>query len=128
METENKEEAKNEEDRDREGDTPRGAQVEVVHMGGYVPPQEENADLTDFTPERVHLLLQLVYGDFPHYNNGSHMDGGVPDDALWQRRWRRIYAQSASWYATPSGSVGRLFMEILTAEWRGVLGRSWNSE
>ena len=33
-----------------------------------------------------------------------------------------------SWYATPSEAVGRRFTEILAAEWRGVLTRSWNSE
>ena len=36
--------------------------------------------------------------------------------------------QSASWYATPSGAVGRRFTAILGAEWREVLTRSWNSK
>ena len=31
-------------------------------------------------------------------------------------------------YATPSGAVGRCFTAILAAEWRGFIGRSWNSE
>ena len=47
-------------------------------------PPEENADLPDFTPESAHLFLQGVYGDYPHHNDGSHMDGGVVDDAIWQ--------------------------------------------
>ena len=29
---------------------------------------EKNADLLEFTPERAHILLQGVYGDFPHHN------------------------------------------------------------
>ena len=33
-----------------------------------------------------------------------------------------------SWYATPSGAVGRRFTEIMAAERRGDLGRSWNSK
>ena len=33
-----------------------------------------------------------------------------------------------SWYATPSGAVGRRFTEILVAEWWGFLNRSRNSE
>ena len=37
-------------------------------------------------------------------------------------------AQLVSWYTTPSGAVGCRFTTILAAEWRGVLGRSWNSE
>ena len=63
--------------------------------GGGTPP-EENVDLPGFHPERAHLLLQGVYGDFPHNNDGLHMDGGITDDAAWQRRWRRLAAQSAS--------------------------------
>ena len=50
--------------------------------GGDVPPSEENADLQDFTPERARMLLQGVYGDIPHQNNGLHLDGGVVDDAI----------------------------------------------
>ena len=87
--------------------------------GGCVPPPEENADLPDFTLDRAHLLLQEVYRDFPHHNDGLHLDGGVADDAIWQRRWRQLAAQSASWYATLSRAVGRRFTEILAAEWRG---------
>ena len=80
-----------------------------------MPPLEENADLPGFTPEGVHLLLQGVYGDFLHHNDESHLDRGVVDDAVWQKFWRRLTAQSASWYGTPSGAVRRRFMAILTA-------------
>ena len=76
-------------------------------MGRGVPPPEINADLPDFTPECVHLLLREVYGDFPHHNDGLHMDREVADDTIWQRRWRRIATQLASWYATTSVAVGR---------------------
>ena len=97
-------------------------------MGEDMPPLEENADLPGFTTERAHLLLHGVYGDFPHHNDGSHLNGGIADEALWQCRWSRLAAQSSSYYAMPSGAVGRCLMAILAAEWRGVLGRSWNSE
>ena len=56
------------------------------------------------------------------------MDWVVVDDALWKRCWRRIDAQSASWYATPTGAVGRRFTAILDAACQGVLDRSWNYE
>ena len=49
-------------------------------------------------------------------------------NAVWQHRWRRLTAQSVSWYTTPSGAVGRRFTEILAVEWRRVLDGSWNSE
>ena len=51
--------------------------------GGGLPPPEENSDLPEFTPEHSHLLLQGVCGDFPHHNDGTHLDWGVADDAIW---------------------------------------------
>ena len=97
-------------------------------MGRDVTPLKENADLPDFTPERAHLLLQEVYGDFQHHNDGLHLNGGVADDAIWQSCWIRLTTQSATWYAMASGAVGHRFKTILAAEWRRVLGRSWNSK
>ena len=94
---------------DRNGETPRGAPVEVTRVGGNVPLPEENTDLPGFHPERVHLLFQGVYGYLPHHNVRAHLDGGIVDDTLWQRCWLRLAAQSASWYVTPSGAVGRRF-------------------
>ena len=61
--------------------------------GGTCPPPEENIDHPEFTPERAHLLLRGVYGDFQYHNDRSHLDGGIADDAVWQRRWRRLAAQ-----------------------------------
>ena len=104
-----------EEGEEEDGETPRGALVEVTRVGGDATPPEENSDLPGFTPERAHLLLQGAYGDFPHHNDGSHLDGGISDNAAWQCRWRQLVAQSASWYATPSESVRRRFTEILAA-------------
>ena len=105
-----------------------GATVEVIPIGGDATLLEENANLQGFTPEHAYLLLQGFYGDFLHHNYESHLEGGILDDALWQHRWRRLAAQLASWYATPSGAVGRRFKEILAAELWGALDRSWNSE
>ena len=106
----------NEEEGYRYIDTSRGAPVEVVIVGGGMSLPEENADLPDFTPELAHLFLRVVYGDFLHQNDGSHLDGGVVDDAIWQRCWRRLAVKLAVWYATPSGAVGNRFMAILAAE------------
>ena len=84
--------------------------------GGTPPSTKEGADLQDFTPSREHLLLQEVYGDSPHHNDGTHLTGGVPDDAIWKMFWHRLAAQSASWYSTPPGKVGRRFTAVLAAE------------
>ena len=79
-------------DRYRDRDTPRGSKVEVIRVGGDVPPLEENADLPGFTLGRVLLLLQGVYGHFLHHSDGLHLEGRVTDDALWQCCWRRLNA------------------------------------
>ena len=42
--------------------------------GRTPPPPEENTDLPGFHPERAHLSLQGVYGNFLHHNDGSHLD------------------------------------------------------
>ena len=52
----------------------------VVHP--HVSPQEEGTDLPEFVPTRIHLLLEEEYGDFPHHNDGSHLDAGVLDGAF----------------------------------------------
>ena len=68
--------------RDRDGETPKGAHVEAVRVEGDMLPLEEKSDHPEFIPERTNLLLQGVYGDFPNHNNGSHLDRGVTDNAL----------------------------------------------
>jgi hypothetical protein len=36
----------------------------------------------------VDLKLKEVYGDYLHHqNDGTHLDGGIKDDALWQDCW-----------------------------------------
>ena len=47
---------------------------------------------------------------------------------MWKSCWNRLDTQSDSWYNTPSGAVGLWFTEILDAEWKGVLNRSWKYE
>ena len=72
--------------------------------------------------------MQGVYGDFLHRNNGTYLDEGVLEDAIWQRRWRRMAAKSASWYVKPYGAVGDRFIEILATERQGVFKMIWNFE
>ena len=52
--------------------------------GGGRVPHRGNANLPYFAPKRAHLLLQVVYGDFPYHNDGAHMDGVVTYDAIWR--------------------------------------------
>jgi hypothetical protein len=89
---------------------------------------EEGADLPGFTPVQADHLLDALYGDHPHQNDGSHLRGGVADDAIWQRRWRRMVDLSPTHYSAPKGTVGRRFVATLAKEFRGVTSRDWNSE
>ena len=59
---------------------------------------------------------------------GTHLDGGVTTDALWQRRWRRMVQLPTTRYQAPGGKVGRRFLTILVAKFRGVRELHWNSE
>ena len=76
-------------------------------------PPKESANLPDFTLNHAHLLLQEIYRDFLHHNDGLHLDGVVADNAIWQRCWMRLAAQSASWYSTSYGAVSCRFTAIL---------------
>jgi hypothetical protein len=71
------------------------------------PGMDEGADLPGFVPAAVNGLLDSVYVDHPHHNDGWHLDGGVADDAQWQRRWRQIADLPMTHYSMPKGHVGR---------------------
>jgi len=73
--------------------------------------------------------LDTVFGDIIHPNDGTHLDGGVQEDRLWQARWRRMAQIAPTHYAVPRGAVGRRFLTILTNEFRTAReGRTSNSE
>ena len=84
-------------------------------MLGYIP-----------TPED--LRLREVYGDWVHGNPGTHLDGGVKEDGLWQGWWRDLAVMPPRRYEAPSGKVGRRFVNALVEELRGIRDRRWNSE
>jgi hypothetical protein len=48
--------------------------------------KEPGADESGFAPGPANKLLDTVYGDWPHANDGRHLDGGVEGDVNWQRR------------------------------------------
>ena len=53
-----------------------------------------------------------IYGNKLHQNDGTHLDGGMADNYLWQWCWQRPAAQLSSWYATPLGDI-LTFMALL---------------
>jgi hypothetical protein len=46
---------------------------------------DEGADLPDYVPTEADKLLDGVYGDHVHDNDGSQLEGGVDEDKLFQR-------------------------------------------
>ena len=89
---------------------------------------EAGADLPGYEPTPADLLLDSIFGDHVHPNDGSQLDGGFSDDQKWQSRWRRMVQLSPTRYSVPKGKVGRRFLVILRLEFLGVRERKWNSE
>jgi hypothetical protein len=89
---------------------------------------EVGADLPGFVPSPADVLLDSVYGDHSHNNPGTHLDGGVSDDAVWQSFHARISFLTPHHYSVPSGRIGRKFITKLTAEFHGARLGKWNSE
>ena len=87
---------------------------------------ETNADLPGYFRSRADIKLNRMFGDHPHDNNGTHLDGNIPDDCLWQRWWK--WSSKLSTTNVLQGHVGRRFMNTLANEFRGILDRTWNSE
>jgi len=81
---------------------------------------EPVADLPGSKVNAADQLLDSVFGDYPHQNDGCHLDGGITNDALWQRQWKCIAQLNTSLYAAPKGKVGQRFVSTLAAEFRGV--------
>jgi hypothetical protein len=71
--------------------------------------------------------LLEAYGDCIHQNDGTHLDGGIKDDAVWQARWCKLVALPCQRYDAPGGSVGQHFMRILTEELEGIHSRKWGA-
>ena len=63
-----------------------------------------------------------------HANPGTHLDGGIRDDSVWQV-WRHAIAiMPLRRYDAPSGRVGCRFVGTMGVELKGVRDRLWNSE
>ena len=83
---------------DESGDEQEEIEVETVFPIGDLPGAEVSA---------ADLKLMDVYGDYIHQNDGSHLDGGIKDDAVWQARWAKLIVLPAQRYNAPGGPVGR---------------------
>ena len=89
---------------------------------------EARADAEGYDPTVADHLLDAIYGDHPHVNDGCHLDGGFQHDAVWQMRWERVIVTKTCHYVVPKGRVGRRFIKMLSNEFQGVVAGQWNSE
>ena len=77
---------------------------------------EAGADLQGHRLTPCDIKLRSVYGNHVHRNDGTHLTGGIYDDALWQTRWRRISNLTLRFYDAPKGKAGQRFVILLTEE------------
>ena len=93
-----------------------------------VPDVDGEEDLRNQETLQCDVLLHGVYGDTLHRNDGRHMDGGVADDNVWQRRYDRVVSHPHPMYNPPKGGLGHRVVSTLAKEFTGVRERKWNSE
>jgi hypothetical protein len=87
-----------------------------------------HADRPGYVLTPADILLDNVFGDHVHANDGTHLSGGVNDDTTWQKYWKSLVAFSPARYDAPKGRTGKRFISMLADEFQGVVDRHWNSE
>ena len=77
-----------------------------------------------YNPTPEDLCLQEFYGDWVHSNPGTHLDGGISNNTVWQAWWRYLVVMPLRLYDTPSGRVERRFVGTLRDDLRGGAGQT----
>jgi hypothetical protein len=54
------------------------------------PHEREDGDVPGSSLSDADQKMDKVYGDHIHHNPGTHLSGGIADDALWQERWLQL--------------------------------------
>ena len=76
--------------------TPRPGTSEKDRMGDNDATKDtadregESGDAPRFVPTPEDLHLREVYRDLVHRNPGTHLDGRITDDWVWQEWWRDL--------------------------------------
>ena len=71
-------------------------------------------------------MMDGVYGDHVHQNDGTHLSGGIEDDKIWQDRMNQLIVLQPQQYDLPKGAVAHRFIEELDDLFKGVMERKWN--
>ena len=115
---------------EEDGETEEGGnEVEEDDQDPLTQPLPEDDEMGEHDPPPIPPAaasscaqkLERVYGEKIHQNDGTHLDGGVVDDTVWQARWREVMALPPQRYDVPSGRVGRLFVQAVVDEMKGVV-------
>jgi len=72
--------------------------------------------------------LITVYGNMIHCNDGCHLDGGIANDGVWQRRYNPVVVHLHPMYNPPKVGVGHRVILTMMREFTGVCECKWNSE
>ena len=60
-----------------------------------------------------YLRLEKVYGGTIHDDDGTHLQGGISDDSLWQGYHRRLVTLTPQLYTCPGKGAGKDFIHQL---------------
>jgi hypothetical protein len=106
-------------ERKRDGDSrTRKANGNKEQLAGQEEGQIEEEeipvrDMPGATIDTVDQMMDKVFGDHVHHNDGLHLDGGIADDATWQDYWRRLIFFPGQMYNLPKGKVEKRFIRII---------------
>jgi hypothetical protein len=64
--------------------------------------------------------VDAVYSDHVHQNPGTHLTGGIADDALCQEHWWQLVSIPLHAYDVPSGTIGKRFCKKVAEEPGGI--------
>ena len=98
------------------------------HLTATTEGEVTEGDEPGYNPSPEDLRLRKVYGHWIHVNPGTHLDGGISNDAAWQVWWRDLAVVPSKRYDAPNGRVGRRFAGMRWDKLRGVRERLWNLE
>jgi hypothetical protein len=88
----------------------------------------EDINLPAYALTAIDLKMDAVYGDHVHWNDGTHLTGGIVDDYVWQDYWRRLTVFPKFFHNIPKGPTGKRFLGMLTQKLSGIIDRKWTSE
>jgi hypothetical protein len=89
---------------------------------------DEGTNFQTYVPTEADKLLNNVFGDHIHDNDGSQLDGNIEDDRIFQKYWRQVAGISPVLYSVPQCRIGKRFLSCVSALLRAARNSHCNSE